>query len=139
MKEMALKIMMLEDNQDDIILMNKRLEQIKVQCQLRVYSKSQDALDFFDAVTSGQGQHESMPHLIFLDLGLPDEHGLEVLKKAKSMPRLQNIPVVVISASEATEDFKQTYKLGGAMYLKKPWEPEALKEIIFQLKISGRV
>ena len=42
--------------------------------------------------------HELVPDLMILDLMMPDENGLSVLRKVKADPRTQNVPVVIYSA-----------------------------------------
>ncbi|MDD3520957.1 MAG: response regulator [Actinomycetota bacterium] len=60
------------------------------------------------------------PDLIILDLKLPIIGGLEVLKKIKKSNILKNIPVVIFTSSNKTEDLLESYNLGANSFVKKP-------------------
>ena len=73
---------------------------------------------------------EHLPDLILLDLHLPDLTGEEVLRRLKSEPVTQSIPVVVLSA-DATKKQIQTLRSCGAIdYLTKPIDLKRLIAIL---------
>jgi CheY-like chemotaxis protein len=55
-----------------------------------------------------------------LDLKMPRVDGLEVLKALKEHAELRSIPVVVLSASERSEDVDSSYRLGANSFVTKP-------------------
>ena len=69
-----------------------------------------------------QEQYADHPHpdIIFLDLHLPRESGLEVLKAIKSDPVLLVTPVVVLSGSENPKEVREAYELHASCYVRKP-------------------
>ena len=72
------------------------------------------------------------PDLILLDLMLPGLSGEEVL------PRIQDIPVIVVSAKVEVEDKVRLLLDGAADYITKPFEPrELLARIAAQLRIHA--
>ncbi len=79
----------------------------------------------FELISSYDGEsglrlaEEKMPDLILLDLILPRKNGFEVLKELKSKPRLANIPVIVLTNMEGTQDVEQALSLGAYTYLVK--------------------
>lgn len=77
------------------------------------------------------------PHLVILDLGLPDLHGLELLKELR---RWTKVPVIVLTASD-DERMKVTLLDSGADdYLTKPFGvPELLARIRVALRTHGRI
>ena len=60
------------------------------------------------------------PDLIVLDLNLPKKDGREVLAEIKADCHLRQIPVVVLSTSEAEEDIRKSYDLQANCYITKP-------------------
>ncbi|MBR6738582.1 MAG: response regulator transcription factor [Oscillospiraceae bacterium] len=58
------------------------------------------------------------PDLILLDLGLPDEDGLEVLKEVRSW---SNLPIIVVSARTHEKDKVTALDLGADDYIEKPF------------------
>lgn len=63
------------------------------------------------------------PHLVLLDLGLPDIDGLEVLRQIRSF---SNIPVVILSARDGEMDRAKGRDLGADDYVTKPFNPRDL-------------
>ena len=70
------------------------------------------------------------PHLIFLDLNLPRRDGREVLAEIKSDEHLRNIPVIVLTTSEAERDVRRMYDLHANCYICKPPDLDRYVEVI---------
>lgn len=60
------------------------------------------------------------PHLILLDLNMPGIDGCEVLKRIKSDPHTQSIPVVMLSSSGSVENIVNCYMEHANAYIRKP-------------------
>jgi CheY-like chemotaxis protein len=60
------------------------------------------------------------PDLILLDLNLPKKDGREVLSEIKKDDRFKDIPVVVLTTSEAETDVLRSYQLHANCYISKP-------------------
>ncbi|MFO1475500.1 MAG: response regulator [Verrucomicrobiota bacterium] len=65
--------------------------------------------------------------LILLDLGLPGTDGFELLKQFKSLPDLQSIPVIVLTAWSSQGDKVRGFDLGAVDYVTKPFEGSELR------------
>lgn len=59
------------------------------------------------------------PDLVLLDLVLPKKHGFEVLKEIKSDPALKDLPIIVLTNLENSEDVEKALELGATTYLVK--------------------
>lgn len=76
---------------------------------------------------------ESPPDLMILDLGLPDIDGLQLLTLTRQYHK--HLPVMIVSARDATEDRVKGLDLGANDYLVKPFAfPEVLARIRVQLR-----
>lgn len=62
---------------------------------------------------------ESKPDLILLDLILPKKDGFEVLKELKADSETKDIPVIVLTNLETSEDVEKALSLGATSYLVK--------------------
>jgi two-component system cell cycle response regulator DivK len=64
------------------------------------------------------------PHLVFIDLSLPDVHGTEVVRRLKEDVLTTHIPVVALSASVMAADKERAAKAGCAAFIEKPLIPD---------------
>lgn len=83
--------------------------------------------------TAGSGEAallsiaEHLPDIVLLDIGLPDMDGLEVCRRFKANPRLEQIPVIFLTARTSGEDEIDGLQAGGIDYITKPINPAVLK------------
>ena len=77
---------------------------------------------------------KKVPDLILLDLMLPDSDGVSFLRMLRSNRDLMNIPVVILTSSEDSEDRLQCEKLGISSYIVKPFNEEKFLIVIRRLK-----
>ena len=74
---------------------------------------------------------EKMPYGIFLDIGLPDGNGLDILKEIKK--EYPKIKVAMLTADDTEKSKNTAISYGADMYITKPFLPEhiqmALKEL----------
>lgn len=68
------------------------------------------------------------PDLVFLDLHMPEMNGLQVLERLRALPGLEEIPVVLLTASRSPEVVTQAAKYGVHDYLSKPARPARIRE-----------
>jgi DNA-binding response OmpR family regulator len=84
---------------------------------------------------------QQAPDLILLDINMPEMNGYEVCERLKSDPRLAAIPVIFLSALDATEDKVKAFRSGGVDYVSKPFqfeEVQARVETHLQLRRAQR-
>jgi diguanylate cyclase (GGDEF)-like protein len=70
---------------------------------------------------------EHVPDIVLLDIGLPDLDGLEVCRRLKANPRLEQVPVIFLTARTSGEDEIDGLQAGGIDYITKPINPAVLK------------
>lgn len=122
------EILLVEDNPADIRLTQEVFEEIGAPHRLHVARDGEEAL----AMLRRQGQYVNVPEpdLVLLDLNLPRKDGREVLADIKSDPKLNHIPIVVLSTSRAERDVLACYHLHANCYLQKPVDFEAFATLI---------
>ena len=74
---------------------------------------------------------EKVPDSILLDIMLPDEDGLEILKKIRSIPDTRKVPIMMITAKTAELDKVKGLDLGADDYITKPF---GIMELISRVK-----
>jgi PAS domain S-box-containing protein len=80
---------------------------------------------------------EKRPHLILLDMRLPKMDGLDVLKELQE--RQSDIPVIFITAFEATEIVIEAFRLGARDYVVKPIDPKKMQETLQHVLSANRL
>jgi two-component system, OmpR family, response regulator MtrA len=73
------------------------------------------------------------PHLIILDLSLPDLDGLSVLKLLKADPALRDIPVLILTANSHWHTLSVALDAGADAYVFKPFDPPGLQSAISEI------
>ncbi len=74
---------------------------------------------------------EKLPDLILLDIMLPDEDGLEILKKIRNVPETRRVPVIMVTAKTTEIDKVKGLDSGADDYLTKPF---GVMELISRVK-----
>jgi two-component system alkaline phosphatase synthesis response regulator PhoP len=85
-----------------------------------------EALVAHDGETALQAIRCEKPDLVLLELTLPDQNGLEVMRAVRSDPCLFRLPIIILSARGAESDKLLGLELGADDYLAKPFNPREL-------------
>ncbi len=118
------KILIIEDEPDTIELLTFTLK---------------NAGYHVESSTSGQEGiaqiRQSVPDIILLDILIPDLNGFEICKIVRGEPRLEHIPIIMLTACSSDIDRILGLELGADDYVTKPFSPrELLLRIEKQLK-----
>lgn len=108
------RIVLVEDNPGDVLLVRKALQEKGIKFELTCFEDGQQALN------SLSRQGSKAPDLILLDLNLPKTEGIDVLREVRGMPKLAGVPVVILTSSTSPTDIHRTGLLGAARYITKP-------------------
>ena len=113
-----LRLLLVEDNPGDVRLTREALKEGKIRNNLHVARDGVEALAFLRR----EGEHADAPRpdVVLLDLNLPRKDGREVLTEVKNDPALRQIPVVILTSSQAEEDICRAYDLHANCYITKP-------------------
>ncbi len=83
------------------------------------------AKDFYDKLA------EKIPALIILDVMLPDEDGLEIVRTLRKKPETKKIPIILVTAKTAELDKVKGLDIGADDYITKPF---GIMELISRVK-----
>ncbi|MCB2231342.1 response regulator [bacterium] len=73
---------------------------------------------------------ESRPDLIFVDISMPDMTGYEVTRTLKEDDELRNTPVIYLTGKPPAEDAGRSFSTGGLAFIRKPFSPRQLKDLV---------
>ena len=116
-------VLLVEDDAGDELMTREALEDHKLANALHVVRDGEQALSFL--FRRDPYADAPRPDLILLDLNLPRKDGRQVLAELKSDATLAQIPVVVLSTSDADTDILNAYSLHANCYVAKPVELDA--------------
>lgn len=121
-------ILLVEDNPADVRLTREGIKEAKISNVLSVVYDGEEAMEFLKKEGKYNDAHK--PDLILLDLNLPKKDGREVLAEIKAEDRLKNIPVVVLTTSEAEQDILKSYDLHANCYVCKPLDLDQFIKVV---------
>lgn len=130
------KILLVEDNPDDIVITKRALKEANLINQLFIVRDGQEAIDYLQRKGAYQSLESSpTPGLVLLDINLPKVNGVEVLKVIKADERLRQIPTVMLTTSKREEDVVRSYQFGCNSFIQKPVEFEKFVEVVKSLSL----
>jgi CheY-like chemotaxis protein len=127
----AIEVLLVEDDPGDVLMTQEAFEEHKVHNRLNIVNDGVDALAYLRR--EGEYADAARPDLILLDLNLPRMDGREVLSKIKNDHSLRQIPVVVLTTSQADEDVLRSYQLHANAYVTKPVDFERFIAVVRQI------
>jgi CheY-like chemotaxis protein len=131
--EILKRILLVEDNVNDIEMTLAALEENHLANEVIVVRDGEEALDYIYRRGVFKLRAEGNPAVVLLDLKLPKVDGLEVLEKLKTDPALKALPIVMLTSSREEKDLVKSYNLGVNAYVVKPVDfhefVNALKEL----------
>jgi two-component system response regulator len=113
------KILLVEDNPDDVTLTMRALKSRNITNDVVVASDGVQALEYLFGAGAAPGAAE-LPAVVLLDLKLPKVNGLEVLQRIRADERTRMLPVVILTSSDEERDIVKGYSLGANSYVRKP-------------------
>ena len=128
------EILLVEDNLDHAELIMRSLEDLPLVNTVRHLCDGEAALThLFPDGADTDPDTAPRPHMILLDLRLPKIDGLDVLKEVRNTRGLNEVPVIVLSTSNAESDIARAYALHANSYLVKPNDFRTFDELIHDL------
>ena len=71
--------------------------------------------------------------VILSDINMPEMNGLEFLDQLKKNDTLKEIPVVMVTTEGSEERIQEVFARGAKGFIKKPFLPEEIKKILYQV------
>lgn len=127
-----MEILLVEDSLTDAAMTIGVLKKGDVRHRLTLVRDGEEAMEFVRR--DGKFARAPRPDLILLDLGLPKKDGRQVLSEVKNDYDLKEIPVVVLTASDAQDDKLNCDLLHVDSYITKPVNMDKFLDVVRQLR-----
>lgn len=116
------KILFIEDEEMLSLIIKDSLEAKGFDVKLLNHS-----LTYYDVFLSFK------PHLILLDIMMPDVNGYQIAEKIREMDK--NIPIIFLTAKVNSNDVLKAFELGANDYIKKPF---TIDELVARINVAIR-
>lgn len=116
-----LRILIVEDDEQDALLLKMAFDEIDVDARIRFVGGGKEAMDYLQGASVLKNKH-ALPNLLVLDLKMPCVSGFEVLQWLRSQLRLKSLFVAVLSGSEWKADHERAFATGADFCAVKPLE-----------------
>ncbi len=118
------KILLVEDNTDDILLVRRAFSKTKLsdKYDLIITQDGYETIRYLE--NDGNSQKTATNHapiaFLLLDLNLPRMNGFEILERIRSNEKCKLIPVIIFTSSKEEQDITKSYISGANGYVRKP-------------------
>ncbi len=124
-------ILLVEDDDIDTENVVRAFKRNKITNPLHIARNGEEALQYLRNEEPYEDPRRfPLPGIILLDLNMPVMNGIEFLNVVKDDPRLQAIPVIVLTTSREEYDRVESFKRSVAGYIVKPVDFESFVEAI---------
>jgi len=114
---MPKKILVVDDEQDILAVITARLEQ-----------KGYQVIAASDGLEGLEKAEKEKPHLILVDVSIPQMNGFQMVQLLQQYESLKTIPVIVITASRQKDEAAWREQVGVEQFILKPFEAKELLE-----------
>lgn len=119
-----LKIFIVDDNEDFVLLLGQTISKIYPECQCL------SAENGYSALRQLKFMLPTIPDIIFVDVKMPIMNGHEIVAELKKNDLLSHVPVIMYSAQVNPEDEELARNAGVTSFLTKPSTVEKINEMI---------
>ena len=118
------KILVIDDQPGNVFLLQDRLNR-----------EGYNVITAYDGNNGISKATDELPDLILLDVMMPGIDGFETCKKISANKKTKNIPIILVTALNSSEDTQRGFECGAYDYIKKPFNKI---ELISRIKAALR-
>lgn len=130
-----LSIIVADDTKEDLVLINRILQQSKLLNPIVPVGGAAECVDELKKRQHGPGHAE--PSVVFLDLIMPQQSGLDVLRYLQQSEYRNSCLVVMLSGLRDVKAIHEGYQLGAKTFLLKPLKVMDVVELVNSLPEIG--
>ena len=114
------RILVIDDDPDMVALVEEILSLLP--CQVLAASDGEEGL----ARLREELQHGNLVDAVLLDVKLPGSDGFDILQQIKADPRLEQIPILMVTGLREAQDKARGLQMGADDYVTKPFDAQEL-------------
>lgn len=116
-------VVIVDDDEDDRFLLDLAIDQLSLKVKVITISDARDALTYLQ-------ECRRPPSLLITDLNMPCLNGFELLNLLKQSTHYRDIPVVVLTTSQAQLDRERCYRAGANAFIVKPGDFSGMTDLL---------
>ncbi len=122
-----LRILLVEDNQDDVEMIRRFVAASDQALVLDVASSAEEALTHLRHTANS-------PAMMFVDLTLPTRSGLDFIREVKGDQAMQDIPIIILSGSQNDDEVRIGRDVGAHSHFTKPISAQDLSWVTTSIR-----
>lgn len=119
-----LRVLLTDDDADDRLIFKEILNEMDKDITVNMVNDGKQLMNFLST------EDNPLPHIIYLDLNMPNMDGIECLQKIRSHGKYSNILIAIYSTSTSDKDIDDTFSHGANIYITKPAAYSELKKVL---------
>jgi response regulator RpfG family c-di-GMP phosphodiesterase len=120
-----IEILLINDDEDDAFILHEVAQLFAHQLILEDVGAQQLIFEKL--------QPDNLPDVIFLDLYMGKQNGVDVLKQIRSKKHLKNIPVIIYSTRQHSSIVRKCFDLGATLFVEKPHTYKGVERMLKKL------
>lgn len=124
MIEKPILLLLADDDNDDRMFFKDAIAELELSVNLTLVESGAELMKLLS------DRNFTKPHVIFLDINMPQKNGIECLREIKCNEDLKAIPIIMFTTAYDTEMVNTLYSGGVQYYIKKPNDFSELKLVI---------
>lgn len=114
-------VLLVEDNVSDVMVALRAFRLHGLAHRVKVLRDGAEALDYLCGAAT-EGEPPPLPKVVLLDLRMPRLDGRAVLRWMRADERMREVPIVVVSSSQAERDIRDCYRMGANSFVVKSFD-----------------
>ena len=119
-----LHILLADDDETDRLLFEEALRELVIKTIVETVNNGEQLMALLSA------KDAKIPDLLFLDLNMPQKNGMECLKEIRGDKKFKEMSILIYSTSNSEKDMEETFLHGANVYINKPNNFNALKQVL---------
>ena len=119
-----LRVLLTDDDAGDRLVFDDIFEELEIDTIVNMVNDGKQLMDFL------KYENQPLPHIIFLDLNMPNMNGLDCLKEIRKCSKYNDISIAIYSTSTSEKDIEDTFQFGANIYITKPGDFNVLKKVL---------
>ncbi len=127
-----MRVLLLEDNPADARLMFEAFDEIGIKADLDHVPSVQEAKEYVDRCIADASKE--IPSVAILDIRLPAGSGIDVLRHIRAHRALAEMPVLMLTTSDRSDDIAEAKRAGATTYYIKPPDLAGFLDLVRELE-----